>query len=182
LVADIAQAQTTRRDALAEAEPEAVRSWNPSDGWMAFLFTFPTMAMLVFIGVFPLIWSLGLSFTRYDFTTSAAPTFVGTLNYARVLANEDIWAVFITTAKYVLMAVGVEFFLGFGIAFLLNRGFPGRGLLTTLMLLPMMLSPVIAASFWKQMYEPLWGALHYYITLLGFPPVEWLADQKISVI
>jgi multiple sugar transport system permease protein len=164
-----------------EAEPEAVRSWNPSDGWMAFLFTFPTMALLVFIGVFPLVWSLGLSFTRYDFTTSAAPTFVGTLNYARVLANEDIWAVFITTAKYVLMAVGVEFFLGFGIAFLLNRSFPGRGLLTTLMLLPMMLSPVIAASFWKQMYEPQWGALNYYIKLLGFPPVEWLANQKISL-
>ena len=120
-MADIAQAQTTRRDALREAEPEAVRSWNPSDGWMAFLFTFPTMALLVFIGVFPLIWSLGLSFTRYDFTRSAAPAFVGFLNYARVLDNEDIWSVFITTAKYVLMAVGVEFFLGFGIALLLNR-------------------------------------------------------------
>jgi len=181
-VADIAQAQTTRRDALREAEPEAVRSWNPSDGWMAFLFTFPTMALLVFIGVFPLIWSLGLSFTRYDFTRSAAPAFVGLLNYARVLDNEDIWSVFITTAKYVLMAVGVEFFLGFGIALLLNRSFPGRGLLTTLMLLPMMLSPVIAASFWKQMYEPQWGALNYYIKLLGFPPVEWLANQKISLI
>jgi multiple sugar transport system permease protein len=88
-VADIAQAQTTRRDALREAEPEAVRSWNPSDGWMAFLFTFPTMALLVFIGVFPLIWSLGLSFTRYDFTRSAAPAFVGILNYARVLDNAE---------------------------------------------------------------------------------------------
>jgi multiple sugar transport system permease protein len=140
------------------------------------------MALLVFIGVFPLIWSLGLSFTRYDFTRSAAPAFVGTLNYARVLDNEEIWSVFITTAKYVLMSVGVEFFLGFGIAVLLNRSFLGRGLLTTLMLLPMMLSPVIAASFWKQMYEPQWGALNYYIKLVGFPPVEWLANQKISLI
>ena len=107
---------------------------------------------------------------------------MGTLNYARVLANEDIWAVFITTAKYVAMAVGAEFILGFGIALLLNRSFPGRGLLTTAMLLPMMLSPVIAASFWKQMYEPQWGALNYYIKALGFPPVEWLANQKISLV
>src|SRR5438128_9488293 len=80
------------------------------------------------------------------------------------------------------MAVGAEFILGFGIALLLNRSFPGRGLLTTAMLLPMMLSPVIAASFWKQMYEPQWGALNYYVKLLGFPPVEWLANQKISLI
>jgi multiple sugar transport system permease protein len=181
-VADIAQFQATRRDALAEAKPAAVRSWNPSDGRLAFLLTLPTMALLLFVGVFPLIWSLGLSFTRYDFTTSAAPVFVGGLNYARVLANEDIWSAFVTTAKYVVMAVGTEFVLGFGIALLLNRSFPGRGLLTTLMLLPMMLSPVIAASFWKQMYEPQWGALNYYIKLLGFPPVEWLANQKISLV
>ena len=80
------------------------------------------------------------------------------------------------------MAVGAEFILGFGIALLLNRSFPGRGLLTTAMLLPMMLSPVIAASFWKQMYEPQWGALNYYIKALGFPPVEWLANQKISLV
>jgi len=181
-VTEIARSQTAHHDTLAEAEPAAVRSWNPSDGWMAFLFTLPTMALLVLIGVFPLIWSLGLSFTRYDFTTSVEPRFVGTLNYARVLANEDIWAVFITTAKYVAMAVGAEFILGFGIALLLNRSFPGRGLLTTAMLLPMMLSPVIAASFWKQMYEPQWGALNYYIKALGFPPVEWLANQKISLV
>ena len=175
---EIARSQTAHHDTLAEAEPAAVRSWNPSDGWMAFLFTLPTMALLVLIGVFPLIWSLGLSFTRYDFTTNVEPRFVGTL----VLANEDIWAVFITTAKYVAMAVGAEFILGFGIALLLNRSFPGRGLLTTAMLLPMMLSPVIAASFWKQMYEPQWGALNYYIKALGFPPVEWLANQKISLV
>jgi multiple sugar transport system permease protein len=179
---EMARSQTAHRDALAEAEPAAVRSWNPSDGWIAFLFTLPTMALLVFIGVFPLVWSLGLSFTRYDFTTNVEPRFVGILNYARVLANEDIWAVFITTAKYVGMAVCAEFILGFGIAFLLNRSFPGRGLLTTAMLLPMMLSPVIAASFWKQMYEPGWGALNYYVKALGFPPVEWLANQKISLV
>jgi len=86
-VTEIARSQTAHHDTLAEAEPAAVRSWNPSDGWMAFLFTLPTMALLVLIGVFPLIWSLGLSFTRYDFTTNVEPRFVGTLNYARVLAN-----------------------------------------------------------------------------------------------
>src|SRR5689334_19603790 len=140
------------------------------------------MAVLIFIGVFPLIWSLYLSFTRYSVAKNVAPVWIGLQNYQRVLGNEDIWRVFVTTAKYVVMAVGAEFLLGFGIALLLNRAFPGRGLLTTILLLPMMLSPVIAASFWKLMYEPQWGALNYYIKALGFPAVEWLANQKISLI
>jgi len=181
-VADLTHSQALAREVAAEERPAAVRTWNPSDGMLAFLFTLPTMALLIAIGVFPLIWSLYLSFTRYSVAKNVAPVWIGLQNYQRVLGNEDIWAVFVTTAKYVVMAVGAEFLLGFGVALLLNRAFPGRGLLTTLLLLPMMLSPVIAASFWKLMYEPEWGALNFYIKDLGFRPIEWLANQKISLI
>ena len=183
-MAEIARTEPVQRDAPIAERPAAVRSWNPSDGRIAFLFTLPTMALLLFIGVFPLIWSLGLSFTRYSAAqANVAPVFVGTANYGRVMGSEAIWAVFVTTAKYVLLAVSLEFLLGFGIALLLNRAFPGRGLITTLMLLPMMLSPVVAASFWKLIYEPQWGVLNYYIrTWLGVAPVDWLANQRISIL
>src|SRR3954451_22068861 len=163
-------------------QPAAVRSWNPSDRAMAWLFTLPTMLLLIFIGVFPLIWSLYLSFTKFSANApNVAPRWVGTDNYARIMTSSDIWAVFVTTAKYVVVAVGIEFLLGFGIALMLNRSFPGRGIITTLMLLPMMLSPALAASFWKLLYEPQWGPFAYYFKVVGLQPVEWLANQKISL-
>jgi multiple sugar transport system permease protein len=181
-VADTAPTQTLRREAITELPPIAVRSWNPSDGWLAFLFTLPTMLLLIFVGVFPLIWSLYLSFTRFSAAKpNIAPEWVGTANYAKVMTDPSIWSVFVFTAKYVVIAVGVEFLLGFGIALLLNRAFPGRGLITTLMLLPMMLSPALAASFWKLIYEPQWGVSNFYIKKLGFAPIDWLANQHITI-
>jgi multiple sugar transport system permease protein len=180
-VADIASSPTLPRDAVLEAQPIAVRSWNPRDGLIAFLFTLPTMATLIFIGVFPLIWSLYLAFNRYSASKpNVAPVFVGIGNFSRVSSNPDIWAAFIFTAKYVLVAVGAEFLLGFGIAMLLNRAFPGRGFITTAMLLPMMLSPALAASFWKLIYATVpAGVLNYYVTRLGFETVDWLVNPKI---
>jgi multiple sugar transport system permease protein len=181
-VADLVRPQTLQRDALAEAKPVAVRSWNPSDGKIAFLFTLPTMALLVFIGVFPLIWSLGLSFTDYKFTVAKTPAWIGIGNFQAVSSNVTVWNTFVFTAKFVLIAVTVEFLIGFGIALLLNRTFPGRGLITTIMLLPMMLSPALAASFWKLLYSPNRGGVDYYLKAVGIGVTDPLATTTSTLI
>jgi len=162
-------------------QPEIVRvSRRLTDGRLAFLFIAPTLLLLFWISIFPLLWSLGLSFHRYQANQPLrAPVFIGFTNYGRVTENMEVWRAFQTTAGFVLGAVVVETLLGFGIALLLNRKFPGRGLILTLMLLPMMLSPAIVALFWRYMYEPQWGVINYYIKAwLGMPPVEWLVWDR----
>jgi multiple sugar transport system permease protein len=107
------------------------------------------MILLLLIAIFPLIWSLYLSFTRYSVITDAntGPVWIGLQNYAELLRDPNIWGRFTTTARFVIPAVGIELLLGFALALLLNRNFKGRGLVMTLMLIPMMLSPVVVALF-----------------------------------
>jgi multiple sugar transport system permease protein len=72
--------------------------------------------------------------------------------------------------------------LGFGLALLLREKFLGSGLVTTLILVPMMLSPVVAGLFWKLMYNPSFGYVNYLlIPLLGIEDPrmapDWLASR-----
>ena len=154
-------------------------SWL-SDGWMSFLFTMPTLIILLFIAIYPLIWSLSASFTNRTLSGSAdTAEWVGTENYAELLTDERAWERFVTTGRIVVPSVLIELVLGFGIAMLLNRKFAGRSVLMTMMLIPMMLSPVVVALFWRFMMQGD-GVLNYYISdVLGFESVLWLSNINI---
>jgi multiple sugar transport system permease protein len=95
-----------------------------------------------------------------------------------VLLNEDMWKVFTITGRYVLYSVGLELILGFVLALLIREQFRGSGIVTTLILIPMMLSPVVVGLFWKLMYNPSYGYFNY---LLGFSnpatAPDWLASR-----
>ncbi len=153
-------------------------SWL-SDRALILSFLTPTVALLLAITIFPLIWSLYLSFTKFSVIHDAVkgPTWIGLQNYADLLSDSDLWERFFITARFAIPAVTIEFFLGFGLAMLLNRGFKGRGFIMTLILVPMMLSPVVVALFWRYMYRPDYGVINYILhDLLGLPTILWLTS------
>jgi|HigsolmetaAR202D_1030399.scaffolds.fasta_scaffold20791_2 multiple sugar transport system permease protein len=157
-----------------------------SDRLLVWLFLSPTMLLLLLITIFPLIWSLYLSFTRYSVIKDSAtgPVWIGLQNYAQLLSDPNIWERFTTTAQFVVPAVVIELLLGFALALLLNRNFKGRGVLMTLMLIPMMLSPVVVALFWRFMLRADTGILNYIIRdVLGLSEkgVFWLTDLKVAM-
>src|SRR5690606_21879325 len=169
----------------ATPAPQTLRprfSWL-TDRWLAISFITPTMAILLFITIFPLVWSLYLSFTDWSVIRDAGtvPEWVGTANYVDLLTNRRTWERFIVTGQFVLPAVTIALLLGFATAMLLNRPFRGRGGIMTLMLIPMMLSPVVVALFWRFMMQGE-GVINYYIVnLLGQEPVLWLTDRSIVI-
>ncbi len=151
-----------------------------NDGRLAFLFLAPTMILLLLMNIFPLIWSLYLSFTEYnvnkDDSWTSAP-WIGLQNYADLLSDPAFWERFIVSAAFVVPAVLVEFLLGFGIALLLNRQFRGRGLITTMILIPMMLSTVVVGLFWRFLFHVEFGVINYVIhDVMGFDKVFWLTE------
>jgi multiple sugar transport system permease protein len=180
---------TVANSSLSQETPQMSRL-RPRFGWLsdralATLFIAPTMVLLLAIAIFPLIWSLYLSFTKFSIIKDAdtGPLWIGVSNYGRLLVDEDVWARFGTTARFVISAVGVEFLIGFGLALLLNRNFKGRGLIMTLMLVPMMLSPLIVALFWGYMYRPDAGVIDYFIhNVFGFRAVLWLTDLRTALL
>jgi len=143
------------------------------------LFILPTLVLLISINVFPLLWSLFLSFSHYSAKMvniwGKNPEMIGIANYARILSDPDMWVKFITTAKYVIMSVTVEMILGFGLALILQLDFKGRGLITTLLVLPMTMSPVIVGLMWRLFYNPNWGMFNY---LLGLGRIDWVSDPS----
>jgi multiple sugar transport system permease protein len=149
-----------------------------SDRAIRNLFIWPTLILLIVINVFPLIYSLYLSFTNYSAVANKPPVWIAFENFARVLNDEKMWLHFSTTGKYVLFSVVLQLLLGFILALLVREKFFGSGLVTTLILVPMMLSPVVAGLFWKLMYNPTFGFLNYF---LGFDnprmAPDWLASR-----
>ena len=155
-----------------------------SDRLLVWTFLTPTMLLLLLIAIFPLLWSLYLSFTKYSVIKDAntGPQWIGLKNFERLLNDPEVWSRFITTGKFVLPSVAIELLIGFGLALLLNRQFAGRGLIMTLMLIPMMLSPLVVALFWNYMYRPDAGVINYWIhDILHQPRVLWLTDLKTAM-
>lgn len=140
------------------------------------------MVLLLSIAIFPLIWSLYLSFTQYSVNSQTSPVWIGFKNFERLLGDEEVWQRFSTTAGFVVPAVAVELLIGFGLAMLLNRNFKARGFIMTMMLIPMMLSPLVVALFWGYMYRPDAGVINYWIRdVFHFPSVLWLTDIKTGM-
>jgi multiple sugar transport system permease protein len=142
------------------------------------LFIIPTIAFLIVFNIFPLIYSLGYSFTDFRASSNAPAAFVGLQNYRDLLNDDHVWNNFSVTARYVLLSVGGQVALGFGVALLLNRRIPFKGLFTTLLLVPMMMSPVVVGLFWELLYSPSWGIINY---ALGLGDFAWLSDPDVAL-
>lgn len=173
-----------------------------SDNALKNLFLWPTLGILIAINLFPLFYSLYLSFTNFSAIANKPPVWIGFQNFNDILSNGTLWRYFQNTGKYVVLTVVLEMILGFSLAMLLRRQFWGSGVVTTLILVPMMLSPVVVGLFWKLIYNPNYGIFNYLIPfanlgelfkngydpnlgimhyLIGFLPgkgPDWLANGK----
>jgi multiple sugar transport system permease protein len=137
--------------------PAAGRRRNLSDRAIQNLFIWPTLLLLIVMNVFPLLYSLFLGFTEFYAVQNKPPVWVAFGNFARILGDPQLWKYFASTGRYALLSVGLQTILGFFFAMLLRRKFAGSGLITTLILVPMMISPVVVGMFWKLIYNPNFG-------------------------
>ena len=144
----------------------ASKAYGMQDYRLKMMFIVPTMILLIVMNIFPLLWSLILSFTKYSAIAPESPDFIGTENYVQILSDSSTWAYFRTTAYFVILAVTAQFIIGFGLALLLNRDFKGKSIITPLMLIPMMLSPVVVGLFWRFILDTQWGLLNYLLSLV----------------
>ncbi len=141
------------------------------------LFIWPTLILLILMNIFPLFYSLYLGFTDYSAIAGRPPVWVAFDNFSKILNNEQLWKYFATTGRYALLSVGLQTVLGFGLAMLVREKFFGSGVVTTLILIPMMISPVVVGLFWKLMYNPSFGYFNY---MLGFENAAQGPDMLAS--
>ncbi len=143
-----------------------------SDKAIAWLFIAPTMILLLAINIFPLIWTIQLSFTNYRANRPNAPIRnVGIDNYASILTDPEIWQPMQATAHFVFWTILLQTLIGFSLAYLIDRKFRGHAFWTTIILIPMMLSPAVVGNFWRFLYQPQIGLFNYIVSFFtGLPP------------
>ncbi len=172
------------RSAKAEASAAGRRVRGLSDRAVAWLFIAPTIAVLLAINVFPLLWTVRLSFTNYRANRPNATVIdVGLQWYRDILSSPDIWAAMQVTARFVVATIVLQTLIGFMLAWLIDRKFRHHGLWTTVILLPMMLSPAVVGNFWTFLYQPQTGLFNYVVSFLtGVPPssFQMLGDVRLT--
>ena len=115
--------------------------------WIQWGFVGPALLLLIAMNVFPLIYSIVLSFTNADLV-GGEWKFVGGLNYKFIFKFAKYGQALRTTALFVLLAVRAELVLGFGLALALLERFRGKTLVLTALMEPMMLPQAVNALFW----------------------------------
>jgi multiple sugar transport system permease protein len=144
-----------------------------SDRTVAWLFITPTMLLLLAITIFPLIWTVKLSFTNFRANRPNAEVHsVGIDNYVRVLTDADVWAAMQATAHFLFWTLLLQTLLGFALAYFLDRRFRGHGFWATVILIPMMLSPAVVGNFWTFLYQPQIGLWNYAVEFVTGIPAD----------
>ncbi len=158
----------TLRAAKATPPHIAKRVRGLSDRAIAWLFVTPTILLLLAVNIFPLIWTIRLSLTDFRANRpNREVEWVGFENYRRILTDPDIWNTMQATAHFLIWTLVLQVLIGFTLAWLINRKFRGSDMWTTIIVLPMMLSPAVVGNFWTFFYQPQIGIFNYIVGFFG---------------
>lgn len=145
----------------------------------------PAPAVIAILGmmIFPLVYTLWLSFHSWFASSPKGPLFVGLENYYKLVVDDTRFqGAFGRTIVFTVLAVGLQTILGIAMALVFNEEFRGRGIFRSLFLLPMMATPVAVSLVWLMMYDPTSGLLNYLLSLVGQPPSLWVADSSLALL
>ena len=163
--------------------PHAARRLRAvTDRRLAGLFISPALLLLLFLSIFPLFWALYLSFTDFSATRDVGSNWVWFENYTDLITSSQVHQRAVTTVVFVVSAIVLQTLIGFTIAYLISRRVRGRGALTTLFLIPMMLSPVVVGLFWRFMLDAQFGVVNSLVKSLGGDSVFWLTKPRLALL
>ena len=150
---------------------------------MGYLLILPSMVVIFSIIIWPILYSIYLSFHQLYLVRPKEFPFVGLENYLKILSNRVFWAAVGRTFYFTGISGGAEIILGLGIALVLNQDFKGRAFMRGLIILPWALSSVVNGMMWKWIYDGRYGALNGILLQLGWIDSYkiWLADPKVAM-
>jgi multiple sugar transport system permease protein len=145
-------------------------------------FIAPAGVLLLAVLAYPILYTIEISFSELDLGSFAPTEFVGWDNYQAVLEDGRFWTALRVTAVYLALALPLQMVLGFGIAFLVNAEWRGRGVVRAMFIIPMVVAPVVAGGVWRMLIDPLWGIVNWALGFLGIPALDWLGDPTLAMI
>jgi len=151
--------------------------YRKSEVQAAFIFMAPWWVGFSLLIGGPIVFSILLSFTRYDVLTPAR--YVGLQNYRDVLADPLFYKSIVNTA-YMLIRVPLGMILSLGLALLLNRAVRGIGFYRSAFFMPAVVPMVAASMLWMWIFNPAQGPINQFFALLNIEGPRWLDDPNWS--
>jgi multiple sugar transport system permease protein len=153
--------------------------------WEPLAFASPSLVLIAIVILFPLVYAFYLSLLNFDLSAGPDAEFVGVRNYTEALFRDarfvgSVW----NTAVIIAPSLALELLLGLGIALLLNRNIRGRPIVTALIAIPAMVSPVMAGMAWRMLFGVKFGAINNLGRQLGVLDVyfDWFASPWLAVL
>ena len=140
------------------------------------LFPLPAIVFVAMLMVFPVLYTLLLSFTNWNLTSGSPLSFVGFKSYARVLTEPRFLHALARTFYFTFFAVAIEGFLGVATALLLNRAFVGKSVAKLLLLLPLVSTPVAVGIVFNLFFDPTTGLANFILKSVGLPEGLWVSS------
>ncbi len=134
-----------------------------ADGGFKYWIIAPAIFLLLLVGIFPLIYSLVVSFMRITMMENDT-SFAGLVNYTHLFKDKRLWESILHTLLITAIALPIELILGLLMAQLFLEKFPGRQILVALIVLPTIISPIVAGATWRLMFDQRYGPINQIIS------------------
>ena len=143
-----AENENSKRRPIAVSIPLSLSRMRVKDGVLKYGFVGPALIFLIAFNIFPLFYNIYLSFTDAELSGGIA-RLVGGRNYGVIFDDTRYGTALRTTGLFVVLSVATELLLGFALALALQKPFWGKPAITTILLVPMMLSPAVMGLYWN---------------------------------
>ena len=143
------------------------------EGRIALFLVLPTLIILIGLAIFPLGWAGVLAFRVENLFRPDIGKWVGLRNFKYLLTDDTFWKSIRLTLVWCLCVVSIQMVLGFMFAMMLDTRARVVGLLRTLIVIPVFISPIAMGLTWQFMFEPVTGVINYFLELLGLPGGTW---------
>src|SRR5579863_3041296 len=162
----------------------SVPSGNPSglvsawaDRHFKWLMVAPAALLILALSIYPLLFSMWVNFVNYDFEIPGH-AFVGLQNFAQIVDDPLAWSSLLTTILLSLTVVAIEFLLGLALALAMVRMFRGRGVIMSILIIPLFISPVIVGQSWALFLQRPFGPADYLLSELLRRPIaiSWIGE------
>ncbi|MBI1879306.1 MAG: sugar ABC transporter permease, partial [Chloroflexi bacterium] len=146
---------------------------------LRYIFVLPCVAMILAIGLFPLLYSLGISFLDWDLQRPGRQ-FIFLKNYMSALSDERLWGALGHTLTILLIAIILELIIGLGLAQTLIGHLPGKRFVLPLLILPVVMAPLMVGYAWRMLWDTQYGPINQVLGWILQRPVElvWLANPS----
>jgi multiple sugar transport system permease protein len=149
---------------------------------LALLLILPTVIVLVGLAIYPTLYAFWMSLRVYLLYNPAAGRFVGLSNFTHLLEDEFAVKSLWLTAWWACLVIIVQVCIGMALALLLDRAIRTAGLLRTLVVVPVFVSPIAMGLTWRFMFEPVSGLVNWALRQVGIPGSLWLSSPSTALI